>query len=51
MGATSSVFRQDICSWFCASLRDTDNKLYHFTDNLKPAAAIVDRNNDATANY
>ena len=48
MGATSSVFRQDICSWFSASLRRSENMLYHFTDNLKGAGfELENRVNDA----
>ena len=35
VGASSSIFRQDLVGWLCSSLRGTENKLYHFTDNLQ----------------
>ena len=30
-----SLFRQDVIGWLCSSLRGSENKLYHFTDNLQ----------------
>ena len=34
-GVKSSLFKQDVVGWLCTSLRGTENKLYHFTDNLQ----------------
>ena len=34
-GVQSSVYREDAIGWLCSSLRGTENRLYHFTDNLQ----------------
>ena len=35
LGVQNSVFREDVVGWLSSSLRGSENKLYHFTDNLQ----------------
>jgi len=42
VGATSSLFREDLVGWLCSALKGSENKLYHFTDNLQGSGHFLE---------